>query len=104
MRSHLSDRRSQFESERALSLSLRPRAGPPRQPRRLAAVVELYVPAVPGSISTSATSRPPLFVPHHADMKLLPLSVLKLRLFEFASEAVAAVSNEIYVVVSAPAR
>ena len=46
---------------------------------------ELYVPATPGSISTSATSRPSLFVPHHADMKLLPVSVLKLRLLLLSS-------------------
>ena len=59
-------------------------AGPPRLPRRLAAGSNCTCPPCPGSISTSATSRPPLFVPHQADMKLLPLSVLKLRLFEFA--------------------
>ena len=55
---------------------------------------ELYVPATPGSISTSATSRPSLFVPHHADMKLLPVSVLKLRLLLLSPVDIVAGSNE----------
>ena len=55
---------------------------------------ELYVPATPGSISTSATSRPPALVPHHADIKLLPVFVLKLRLFAFSVDDTVAVSSD----------
>ena len=39
------------------------------------------------------TARLP-FVPHQAEMKLVPLRVLKLRLLEFMVEAVAACSSE----------
>ncbi len=56
--------------------------------------LELYVPAAPGSISTSATSRAPLLVPHHADIRLLPVIVLKRRLFAFSADDTVTVSSD----------
>ena len=62
------------------------------------------MPAWVGSIWTSATCRPPLLVPHQAEMKLLTGSVSKLRLLEPAVDEVTAVSSEKYTEESALAR
>ena len=63
----------------------------------LAGCVKLRFPAASGIISTSATTRPPLSVPRQADMKLLPVSLLKLRLLGFAVAAMAAANTHIYI-------